>query len=189
MDNIGRTLLRPSNQRTSRLNYSWLPWRPAQLHYIRLFISRAVFYKKLETKIWPIFPLREDIIISSQGGLFLLKCAWVLTFPRRSNNVVGIKMWFHPQQELLVLLLMTGTLWQPRLVWHSSHFPLIRHLTRGLLALSSLRILLASATQVGKKLHSGLYLLFSHTCPSVRIHFGDNSKKCAVNVRTSKRQF
>ena len=80
MDNIGEGLPRPGNQRTSRLNYSWLPWLPAQLHYIRLFISHPVFHKKRETKIWPIFPLKGNIIISSQGGLFLLKCAWVLTF-------------------------------------------------------------------------------------------------------------
>lgn len=29
----------------------------------------------------------------------------------------------------------------------------------------------------GKKLHSGLYLLFTHTYPSVSIHLEENSKK------------
>lgn len=38
----------------------------------------------------------------------------------------------------------------------------------------------------GKNLLSGLYLLFTHTYPSVRIHLEDNSKKQAVNVSTSR---
>lgn len=57
--------------------------------------------------------------------------------PHHSNNVVGIKMWFHPRQELLMLILMMAALWQLGLVWHCSHFPLIRHLTQGLSLLSS----------------------------------------------------
>jgi len=58
--------------------------------------------------------------------------------PHHSNNVVGIKMWFHPRQELLMLILMMAALWQLGYVWHCSHFSLIRHLTQALLLLSSL---------------------------------------------------
>lgn len=57
--------------------------------------------------------------------------------PHRGNNVAEIKMWFHPQQGLLVPLLMTAALWQPVLVRHCTHSPLIRHLTQGLCPLSS----------------------------------------------------
>lgn len=87
--------------------------------------------------------------------------------PHQSYNVVGIKMWFHPRQELLMLILMMGALWQLGLVWHCSHFPLIRHLTQG--RFSSPLSEYCSELDTGRKtLHSGLYLLSpAWTNPSV----------------------
>lgn len=49
---------------------------------------------------------------------------------RRGNNVLWIKIRFHPRQEVLVIILMMTAMWQVRL--HSrrcNHPPLIRHLT------------------------------------------------------------
>lgn len=175
MDNIGRTPLRPGNQRTSRLNYSWLPWRPAQLHYIRLFISRAVFYKKLETKIWPIFPIEGRHYHKLSRGVIPAQMCLSADLPRHGNNVVGIKMRFHPRQELLVLILMTAALWQLGFVWHCSHFPLIRHLTQSPSRLSSPPEYLNEVDTSGKENCTLGYIYFWHICTNpaaTRVTFG-----------------
>ena len=57
--------------------------------------------------------------------------------PRRTNNVAGIKMWFHRRQELLMLILMMAAVWQLQLLGSSLHLALIRHLTQHFSLLSS----------------------------------------------------